>query len=84
MENTNEIIFTKEQIIKSQKYANRRDALNVVLPDKYYFGIMQYERYIQLGLMICLYIGLLNRPLRFLVNLLADGIFWLVGLLPLI
>jgi Zn-dependent protease len=54
------------------------------LPPKYYFGIMQYERYIQLGLMICLYIGLLNRPLRFLVNLLADGIFWLVGLLPLI
>lgn len=35
MENTKEIIFTKEQIIKSQKYANRRDALNVVLPDDF-------------------------------------------------
>lgn len=54
------------------------------LPPKYYFGIMQYERYIQLGLMICLYIGLLDRPLRFLVNGLASLIFRLVELLPFI
>ena len=54
------------------------------LPPKYYFGIMQYERYIQLALMVLLYLGLLNRPLRFLVNGLADVLFWLVELLPFI
>ena len=54
------------------------------LPPKYYFGIMQYERYIQFGLMICLYIGLLDKPLRFLVNGLASVIFRLVELLPFI
>ena len=54
------------------------------LPPKYYFGIMQYERYIQLALMAMLYLGLLNRPLRFLVNGLAEMLFWLVELLPFI
>ena len=54
------------------------------LPPKYYFGIMQYERYIQFALMILLYLGLLNRPLRFLVNGLANALFWLVELLPFI
>jgi len=54
------------------------------LPPKYYFGIMQYERYIQFALMILLYLGLLNRPLRFLVNGLANVLFWLVELLPFI
>ncbi len=54
------------------------------LPPKYYFGIMQYERYIQFALMILLYLGLLDRPLRFLVNGLADVLFWLVELLPFI
>ncbi len=56
----------------------------VFLPPKYYFGIMQYERYIQLGLMIALYMGLLNGILSFLVGGLAKGIFWLVQLLPFI
>jgi len=54
------------------------------LPPRYYFGIMQYERYIQFGLMLCLYIGLLDKPLRFLVNGLATLIFRLVELLPFI
>lgn len=54
------------------------------LPPKYYFGIMQYERYIQFALMVLLYLGLLDRPLRFLVNGLADVLFWLVELLPFI
>ncbi len=54
------------------------------LPAKYYFGIMQYERYIQMGLMILLYLGFLNGILSFLVNGLASGIFALVELLPFI
>ncbi len=56
----------------------------VFLPPKYYFGIMQYERYIQMGLMILLYLGLLNGVLSFFVGGLAKGIFWLVQLLPFI
>lgn len=54
------------------------------LPPKYYFGIMRYERYIQFGLMVLLYLGFLDRPLSFLVNGLAHGLFWLVELLPFI
>lgn len=54
------------------------------LPPKYYFGIMQYERYIQLVLMLLLYTGKLNEPLSFLVDGLADILFWLVELLPFI
>ncbi|MBQ8643027.1 MAG: site-2 protease family protein [Clostridia bacterium] len=54
------------------------------LPPRYYFGIMQYERYIQFGLMLLLYLGFLNTPLSFLRNLLINGIFRLVELLPFI
>jgi len=54
------------------------------LPPKYYFGIMQYERYIQLGLMAALWLGLLDGLLLFVRNGLANGIFWLVRLLPFI
>lgn len=33
MQNTKETLFTKEQILKSKKYANRRDALGAILKD---------------------------------------------------
>ena len=52
------------------------------LPAKYYFGIMQYERYIQLGLMLLLWLGLLSRPLSFLVSALSGGMRFLIELLP--
>ncbi len=52
------------------------------LPAKYYFGIMQYERYIQLGLMVLLWLGLLSRPLSFLVSALSGGMRFLIELLP--
>jgi len=52
------------------------------LPAKYYFGIMQYERYIQLGLMLLLWLGFLDRPLSFLVSALSNGMRFLVELLP--
>ncbi len=54
----------------------------VFLPQKYYFGIMKYERYIQLALMICLWFGFLNGILSTLVGWLASGMFALVGLIP--
>lgn len=52
------------------------------LPAKYYFGIMKYERYIQLGLMFLLWFGLLSRPLSFLVSSVASGMNFIVGLIP--
>lgn len=41
---------------------------NVFLPPKLYFGIMRYERYIMLALFACLYFGVLDRPLSWLLN----------------
>ena len=54
----------------------------VFLPQKYYFGIMKYERYIQLALMLCLWLGFLDGILSTLVGWLASGMFALVGLIP--
>jgi len=56
--------------------------LTIVLPPKFYYAIMKYERYIALGMLILLYIGLLDRPLSFLVSALLGGMDWLIGLLP--
>ncbi len=52
------------------------------LPGKYYFGIMQYERYIQLGLLLLLWLGFLDRPLSFLVSSVSNGMQFLIELLP--
>ena len=52
------------------------------LPAKYYFGIMKYERYIMLGMLVLLYTGLLTRPLSMLVSFLYNGMFYIVNLIP--
>ncbi len=39
---------------------------NLVLSDKAYFKIMQYEKYVFIALMVVIYTGLLDRPLYFL------------------
>lgn len=41
--------------------------LFVLLPDKLYFGIMKYERYIYLALIVCLFFGLLDGVLSAVV-----------------
>ena len=38
------------------------------LPQKYYFKIMQYERYIFLGILVLLYTGIFDAPINFLSN----------------
>lgn len=48
--------------------------LNLFLPERLYFKVMQYERYIMLGLMLLLYIGVFSVPLNFLTN-------WIYGLI---
>lgn len=52
------------------------------LPPKYYFAVMKYERYIMFGLLIALYVGLLDDVLSTLVNFVIDGMFFIVGLIP--
>ena len=37
--------------------------LFAVLPTKYYFAVMRYERYISLGIMLLLFTGILTTPL---------------------
>lgn len=52
------------------------------LPPKLYFGVMQYERYIQLGLLLLLWSGLLSRPLTEAVYAVIRAMEFVVGLIP--
>lgn len=50
-----------------------------LLPTKYYFAIMKYERYIFIGLIIVIATGVLSRPLTFLSDGIYDGMSYVVG-----
>ena len=39
-----------------------------LLPSKYYYKIMQYERYIMIGLFVLLFTGILSTPLSYISN----------------
>ncbi len=56
--------------------------LYVLLPPKAYFGVMKYERWIMLGILLLLFLGILDGPLSWLVNSIAGLMFRIVGLLP--
>ena len=56
--------------------------LFVVLPDKYYFGIMRYEQYIRIALFVLLYVGLLDGPLTGMCALVMNGFNALISLIP--
>jgi len=53
---------------------------SAVLPDKYYYKLMQYERYIMIGLFILIFTGVLNKPLEFLADSIYNGMNLVVGL----
>ena len=55
--------------------------LTALLPTKYYYKIMQYERYIMIGLFILLFTGVLSAPLSLLSNLIINA-FDYITLLP--
>ncbi len=42
--------------------------VSLLIPSKYYFKIMQYERYIILGIFALIFIGVLDIPLAFLTS----------------
>ena len=54
--------------------------LNAVLPAKYYFAIMKYERYIVIGIFILLFTGILSTPLSYLSNLLFRALNYVAAL----
>ena len=49
--------------------------LALVIPPKYYFKYMQYERYVILGLFALIFLGVLDVPLAFL----TDGIMGIIA-----
>lgn len=57
--------------------------LYVFLPPKYYFGIMKYERYIMIGMLVLFYIGVFDKPLAFLANGIYNGMASIVRLIPI-
>lgn len=54
--------------------------LSVILPDKLYFKIMQYERYIMIAIMVLLFTGILTTPLSLLSGLIFNGLDYLAYL----
>ncbi len=55
----------------------------IFLPTKWYFGIMKYERFIMIGVLLLLWSGLLTTPIGQLTNLIYNGIIKLVTILPI-
>ena len=54
--------------------------LSALLPYKYYYALMRYERYIFLGLIVLLWIGVLDIPLGFLTNAVMRFLSFIAGL----
>ena len=55
--------------------------LFAILPNKYYFGIMKYERYIMIAMFLLLLTGALTTPLSYLSNLIYNAfnqLFYLI------
>lgn len=54
--------------------------LSALLPYKYYYALMRYERYIFLGLIALLWFGVLDAPLNFLANAVMSFLGFIAGL----
>ncbi len=53
---------------------------NLLIPQKYYFKIMQYERYIILGVFALIVFGILDKPLSFVTSIVMIGIDFIAHL----
>lgn len=53
---------------------------SLLIPSKYYFKIMQYERYIILGVFALIIFGVLDRPMSFVSGIIMNLIVKLTGL----
>lgn len=54
--------------------------IGLIIPSKYYFQIMQYERYIIMAVFALIFFGVLDGPLEFLVGKVMWVVNWLAGL----
>ena len=54
--------------------------LFIFLPAEKYFAVMKYERYIMLGLIALIYVGVLDGPLRFITTSISSGMMNLIDL----
>jgi len=54
--------------------------LSAFLPTKYYYKLMQYERYLFYVVLALLWVGVLDRPLSFLSDGIMSGLTFLAGL----
>ncbi len=54
--------------------------LSALLPNRYYYSLMRYERYIYFGLLFLIIFGVLDIPLNFLTNLVMNGVSFIAGL----
>lgn len=54
--------------------------LTLLIPSKYYYKIMRYERYIMIGLFVLLWTGILSTPLSWLASLVSAGLSWVARL----
>ena len=55
----------------------------IFLPVKFYFGIMRYERYIQIAMFALLFLGVFDGILHTVTGGLLDGAIWLIRLIPI-
>ncbi len=53
-----------------------------MLPSKFYFGIMKYERIVMIVLLVLLITGFLDRPLNITTNFVLNAIYRLWELIP--
>lgn len=54
---------------------------SAILPDRIYFKLMRYDRYIMIALFVLLFLGVLNTPIAWLSNVLMDIISFIPSLI---
>ncbi len=54
--------------------------ISVIIPDKYYYKIMQYERYIRIAIIVLLFTNILTVPLSFLSSLVFGALDFVASL----
>ena len=55
----------------------------VFLPQRAYFGVMRYERYLMFGLFALLWLGILDKPLSLLTGAVWSFLVWATGFVEL-
>lgn len=53
--------------------------LTALLPTKIYFKVMQYERYISIGLMVLVFTGVLSKPLVFISDFIEFAMTYVIA-----